>query len=54
MVGLVKPDNGKMELISSFKMPVGEKEYFTIPVISDGVLYLRQGPDMLAYDIRRK
>ncbi len=52
-VGLVKPDNGKMELISSFKMPVGKKEYFTIPVIADGVLYLRQGDAMLAYDIRK-
>jgi outer membrane protein assembly factor BamB len=54
MVGLVKPDNGKMELISSFKMPVGTKEYFTIPVISEGILYLRHGNAMLAYDIRRK
>jgi outer membrane protein assembly factor BamB len=54
MVGLVKPDNGKMELVSSFKMPVGTKEFFTIPVISDGVLYLRHGDIMLAYDIRRK
>ena len=53
-VGLVKPDNGKMELISSFKMPVGTKEFFTIPVISDGVLYLRHGGDTLAYDIRKK
>lgn len=54
MVGLVKPDNGKMELVSSFKMPVGTKEFFTIPVISDGVLYLRHGDTMLAYDIRKK
>jgi outer membrane protein assembly factor BamB len=54
MVGLVKPDNGKMELVSSFKMPVGTKEFFTIPVIAEGVLYLRQGDTMLAYDIRRK
>ncbi len=54
MVGLVKPDNGKMELISSFKMPVGTKEYFTIPVISEGVIYLRHGNAMLAYDIRAK
>jgi outer membrane protein assembly factor BamB len=54
MVGLVKPDNGKLELISSFKMPVGTKEFFTIPVISDGVLYLRHGDSMLAYDIRQK
>ncbi len=54
MVGLVKPENGKMELISSFKMPVGTKEFFTIPVISEGVLYLRHGDAMLAYDIRKK
>jgi hypothetical protein len=54
MVGLVKPENGKMELISSFKMPVGKKEFFTIPVISEGVLYLRHGDVMLAYDIRKK
>jgi len=54
MVGLVKPENGKMELVSSFKMPVGTKEYFTIPVISDGVLYLRHGDAMLAYDIKKK
>lgn len=54
MVGLVKPDNGKMELVSSFKMPVGTKEFFTIPVISDGVLYLRHGDTLLAYDISKK
>jgi len=54
MVGLVKQENGKMELVSSFKMPVGTKEFFTIPVISEGVLYLRHGDAMLAYDIRKK
>jgi len=54
MVGLVKPENGKMELVSSFKMPVGTKEFFTIPVISEGVLYLRHCDAVLAYDIRRK
>jgi len=53
MVGLVKPGNGKMTLISSFKLPLGKKEYFTIPVISDGVLYMRHGNAMLAYDIRK-
>jgi len=54
MVGLVKIDNGKMELVSSFKMPVGTKEFFTIPVISEGILYLRHGNSLLAYDIRKK
>ncbi len=52
-VGLVEPANGKMALISSFKMPVGKKEFFTIPVISEGILYLRHGDSILAYDIRR-
>jgi outer membrane protein assembly factor BamB len=53
-VGLVKAENGKMELTGSFKMPVGTKEFFTLPVISEGVLYLRHGDTMLAYDIRQK
>jgi len=54
MVGLVKPENGKMELVSSFKMPVGTKEYFTIPVIENGMLYLRHGDALLAYAIRQE
>jgi outer membrane protein assembly factor BamB len=54
MVGLVKAENGKMELVGSFKLPVGTKEFFTIPVIQDGVLYLRHGDDLLAYVIRQE
>jgi len=53
MVGLVRPDNGRMELISSFKMPVGTKEFFTIPAIDCGILYLRHGDTLLAYQIRQ-
>ena len=52
-LGLVSQNNGKMELVSSFKIPVGTKEYFTLPVISNGVLYLRHGDALLAYDIRK-
>jgi len=54
MVGLVRPDNGRMELISSFKMPVGTKEFFTIPVIDKGTLYLRHGDTLLAYFISQE
>jgi outer membrane protein assembly factor BamB len=53
MVGLVKPMDGKLELISSFKLPVGTKEYFTIPVIEGGTLYIRHGDALLAYNIRK-
>jgi outer membrane protein assembly factor BamB len=50
-IGLVKPVNGKMELVGSAKIPVGSKEYFTIPVIDRGVLYVRHGDSILAYDV---
>jgi hypothetical protein len=53
-VGLVKLNEGKMELVSSFKMPVGTKEFFTIPVINQGVMYLRHGDTLLAYNIRKE
>ncbi len=53
MVGLVKPSNGKMELISSFRLPAGKKEFFTIPVIAGGILYMRHGNSILAYDVRK-
>ncbi|MBK7215189.1 MAG: PQQ-like beta-propeller repeat protein [Bacteroidales bacterium] len=53
-MGLVRTDNGKMELVSSFKMPVGTKEFFTIPTIFNGVLYLRHGDAMIAYSIRQE
>ncbi len=53
-VGLIKPDNGKSELISSFKITEGTLEHFAHPVIRDGVLYIRHGKVLLAYDIRRR
>jgi len=52
-LGLVSQNNGKMELVSSFKITFGSKEFFAIPVISDGVLYLRHGDAMVAYDSRK-
>lgn len=51
-MNLVKPDKGQLELISSFKIDFGENEHFSHPVISDGVLYLRRGPVLRAWDIK--
>lgn len=51
MVGLVKPTDGKMELMGSFKLPYGTKEFFTIPVIHRGVLYIRHREALLAFHI---
>lgn len=51
-MNLIKPDNGKLQLISEFKIDFGTKEHFSHPVIADGILYLRRGPVMKAWDIK--
>jgi len=53
-MNLVKPGAKKMELISKFKITAGTKEHFSHPVIRDGVLYIRHGIALLAFDIRKK
>lgn len=53
-MNLVNVANGKMELVSKFKITAGTKEHFSHPVISEGVLYLRRGNALMAYDIRKK
>jgi outer membrane protein assembly factor BamB len=53
-MNLVRPGADKMELISKYKITAGTKEHFSHPVIKDGVLYIRHGQALLAYDIRKK
>ena len=53
-MNLVKPDMGNMKLISSFKITAGTKEHFSHPVIRDGVLYIRHGKVLQAFDIKNK
>jgi len=50
-MALIKPTGAKMELISKFKIEKGTKEHFANPVISNGVLYIRHGNTLLAYEI---
>ncbi len=44
-------DPAKMEARSSFAIVKGTKEHFSHPVIHKGVLYVRHGNVMMAYDI---
>ncbi len=53
-MNLVKPGATQSELISKFKITTGTKEHFSHPVIKDGVLYIRHGNALMAYDIRKK
>jgi outer membrane protein assembly factor BamB len=51
-VCLVDPNS--FEIKGSFKVDKGTNEHFSHPVIKNGVLYIRHGNSLLAYDIKRK
>jgi outer membrane protein assembly factor BamB len=51
-VCLVDPD--AFEINGNFKVKKGTREHFSHPVIKNGVLYIRHGNALLAYDIKDK
>ncbi len=52
-IGIAKATPEKFDIISSFKIPLGSKgPYWTHPVIKDGVLYVRHGDALMAYNIK--
>ena len=53
-VGLVNPNPEKFDLVSSFKITKGTGPHWAHPVIADGILYIRHGNTLLAYDIKEK
>ena len=52
--GLVRATPEKFDLVSSFKVPFGSGPYWTHPVIHHGILYVRHGEALMAYDINEK
>ena len=48
---LVSYEQGKMKELSSFKIMRGDKEHFSHPMIHNGVLYLRHGSVLMAFNI---
>ena len=44
----------KLDIVSSFQINYGNKEHWAHPVICDGVLYLRHGDTLGAFDIKAK
>ena len=49
---LVKVDPGKFVVSSMFKIPLGTGPYWAHPVICNGVLYIRHGNALMAYDVK--
>ena len=52
-LGLLKPGD-KFDVVSSFQVKFGNKEHWAHPTISDGILYVRHGDALAAFDIRAK
>lgn len=52
-VNLINPKPEGMQLVSTFKVTKGTKEFFTHPVIHNGVLYIRHGEALMAYSIKK-
>jgi outer membrane protein assembly factor BamB len=52
--GLLRPTPEKFDLVSSFKVKEGSGPYWAHPVIHNGVLYLRHGEALMAYEIKEK
>ena len=51
---LINPGHGKMSQTGLFKVAAGSKEHFSHPVIHKGVLYIRHGNVLMAYDVGKK
>jgi len=51
-VGLVRPNPAKFDLVSSFIIKEGRGTFWSHPAIYNGVLYIRHGDVLMAYDIK--
>ena len=52
-IALVKPGH-KFNVVSQFRIKFGSRQHWSHPVISDGILYVRHGNALAAFDIRKK
>ena len=53
-LGLVKPGADGYDMVSSFEITMGEEQHWAHPVISHGILYIRHGEVLMAFDVAAK
>ncbi len=51
---LVKADPKGFEIVSEFRITKGSGEHWAHPAISDGILYVRHGESLMAFDIKKR
>lgn len=52
VMNLIDPTGSSMKVVSKFKVEKGTQQHFAHPVIDNGVLYIRHGDALMAYEIR--
>ena len=53
-LGLVRPTQDGMELVSSFKITLGTGDHWAHPVVFNGRMYIRHGGVLMAFDVKEK
>jgi len=51
-MALVKPNHEKFEIISQFSVTLGTEQHWAHPVIYQGILYIRHGDTLMAYQLK--
>ncbi|MBN1819311.1 MAG: PQQ-like beta-propeller repeat protein [Prolixibacteraceae bacterium] len=51
-LNLVKFNNNKFEVSSKFKVDKGTKHHFSYPVLAKGIMYIRHGDALIAYNLK--
>jgi outer membrane protein assembly factor BamB len=52
-LALLKPEAGKLTVVSQTKIELGSDQHWAYLVINKGILYVRHGNALMAYDIRK-
>jgi len=53
-VALVEPLAGSFKVISKFKIKLGTDQHWAHLVIKNGILYVRHGTALMAFNIKKK
>lgn len=51
-IALVNPKSDKFDVVSSFKVPLGKGRHWCHIVVCDGVMYVRHGNVLMAFDVK--
>ncbi len=51
VVGLVRPTPERCDVVSTFKVPLGDGPHWAHPAVAGGRLYIRHGAALMCYDI---